>query len=132
MNPPPREPRLRLRRSMRVVRSGDFQRAFRLGSRARAEFLLVVARETEGPTRLGLSIGKRIHKRAHDRNRLKRILREAFRLSHAELPAGLDLVIVPAAPGVRPTLDQARKELVLLSHKAARRLREKRAQEAAG
>jgi ribonuclease P protein component len=81
-------------RSRRIVSKIDFERAFRQGSRARGAILLVVARENElGETRLGLSVGKSIWKGAVQRNRVRRIFREAFRLSYPELPAGFDLVL---------------------------------------
>ncbi len=114
---------------MRLLRPPQFQRAFRQGSRAKSKYLLVVAVPHTGPTRLGLSVGKRIFRHAHRRNRLKRILREAFRLEYGALPQGVDLVIVPALPGCDPSLAEARKELVTLAHKALRRYREKHPQE---
>ena len=53
--------------------------------------------------RLGISVSRKKVKTAAARNRLKRLIREAFRLSKAELPAGLDLIVVPRhpAPAVR-------------------------------
>ncbi len=45
--------------------------------------------------RLGISASKRRLRKAHDRNRFKRIVREAFRLSKSQLPAGVDLIVVP-------------------------------------
>jgi ribonuclease P protein component len=117
-------------RPMRMLKSPEFDRAFRGGSRARADHLLVVCVEARfGHTRLGLSVGKRIFKQAKDRNRLKRCLREAFRLSYGSLPQGVDLVIVPAKVGAAPTVEQACKELVYLANKAQKRLLEKRATE---
>ena len=44
-------------------------------------------------SRLGLSVSRKVGV-APARNRIKRLLREAFRLSQHELPKGLDLVIV--------------------------------------
>ena len=42
--------------------------------------------------RLGLVVGKRVFPEAHDRNRARRILREAFRKRRAQLPS-VDLVV---------------------------------------
>jgi ribonuclease P protein component len=43
--------------------------------------------------RLGLAVSKKKLKRAVDRNRLKRVIRESFR-SHQTMLTGLDLVVV--------------------------------------
>ena len=116
-------------RPKRLVRSGDFTRAFQQGSRARGSILLVVARRNDvGHTRLGLSIGKVVWKSAVKRNRVRRIFRESFRLSYPELPVGFDLVLVAASPKLRPQLPPTCLELVSLARKAARRFDEKAAQ----
>jgi len=116
---------------MRLRRRRDFERAYRRGSRARGPLLVVVAVENRGAwTRLGLSVGRRIWRRAVQRNRVRRVFREAFRLEYEALPKGVDLVLIPAEPGLRPDLAATRAELVKLAHKAHRRAREKA--EAAG
>jgi ribonuclease P protein component len=51
---------------------------------------------------------------------VKRQIREAFRLSKAELPAGVDLVVVPRGPGL--TSEAARLALPALAKAVARRL----------
>ena len=113
-------------RKKRIVQKGDFDRAFRGGSRARGSILLVVARENGlGHTRLGLSVGKSIWKGAVQRNRVRRVFRESFRVSYPELPVGYDLVLIPAAPKLEPTLAPTCAELVKLARKAVARQLEK-------
>ena len=58
---------------------------------------------------------------------MRRVFREAFRLSLPELAPGLDVVLIGSVPGIRPSLDPTRKELMQLVQKAHRRYREKRA-----
>jgi len=112
-------------RHFRLVRKADFARTYRDGRRARGALLLVVgAHNGLAHCRLGLSVGRRIWRGAVQRNRVRRIFREAFRLSASELPVGLDLVLIPAAPKLVPGLAATREELVKLAHKVARRLAE--------
>lgn len=122
--------RLTLPRRLRVIRRGDFGRAYREGSRARGGILLVVAvpNGLDHP-RLGLSVGRAIWRSAVRRNRVKRIFREAFRLEQQALPAGYDLILIPGAPRLDPALAPTRAELVRLARKAARRCEERRARE---
>jgi len=111
---------------MRLVRSKDFARVYRRGSRARGSFITVaLARNDLDGTRLGLSIGKRMDKRAVARNRLRRLVREAFRLEYADLPRGFDLVAIGSTPKARPDLAALRRELRRLAQKAARRVAER-------
>jgi len=56
-----------------------------------------------------------------DGNRLRRLYREAFRLTKAELPAGLDLVLIPRGQEL-PALDELKESLLKLVPQAARRL----------
>ena len=63
--------------------------------------------------RLGISASKRKVRMASDRNRVKRLVREAFRLGKAELPEGIDLVVVPRGGAL--TFEQARRGLPSLA-----------------
>jgi len=115
-------------RRLRLVRENDFKKVFSEGSRARGASLLVVVRENGLPdSRLGLSVGKSIWKSAVKRNRVRRVFREAFRLSRHELPSGIDVVMIPAAPKLVPVLSIVSRELVELSAKAVRKQRARRA-----
>ncbi len=68
--------------------------------------------------RLGLSVGRRVGSAVH-RHRIKRLLRESFRLEMAQLPAGYDLV-VNVRPHSSPTLAMYRRLLVELAGRAVR------------
>ena len=115
-------------RRLRIVRETDFKKAFAEGARARGGALVVVVRENGLPeSRLGLSVGKSIWKSAVRRNRVRRVFREAFRLNRRELPAGLDVVMIPAAPKLDPDLHVVGRELVELVAKALRKQRARRA-----
>lgn len=79
----------------RLSRSADFDRVFRSGrSHACREFVLYVfPRAEEAPPRLGLSVSRKVGG-AVQRNRVKRLVREAFSAESHRLPAGMDAVVV--------------------------------------
>jgi len=91
-----------LPRDARVRRAGDFaalrQASGRLGGRC---FSVRYRPNGLDHARLGLAISKRVSKRAVERNRIKRLLRESFRRARAQLPP-IDLVVMAreAAAGV--------------------------------
>src|SRR5579859_7744459 len=82
----------------RLSRSADFDRVFRQGrSHACREFVLhVFPRQSEAPPRLGLSVSRKVGG-AVQRNRVKRLLREAFALEAGRLQPGTDAVVVARA-----------------------------------
>ncbi len=81
----------------RITRRGDISRLFKEG-RPRANGLItILALPNDDPvrrSRLGVGVSKQ-HGGAVRRNRIKRVLREAFRLTRSELPPGWDFMIVP-------------------------------------
>ena len=105
--------------SARLRDARQFKRVFAEPQRFDGVGFLVLARaNTHGSARLGLAIAKRCCARAVDRNKLKRIVRESFRVHVDSLPA-VDIVVLcaPAArhltsPDLFSGLDRAWKKVL--------------------
>jgi ribonuclease P protein component len=83
-----------LPRDARLRRPGDFAALRTNSGRAGGRCFHVRYRDNElGHARLGLAISKRVSKRAVERNRIKRLLRESFRRVRHQLPA-VDLMVM--------------------------------------
>lgn len=116
----PRHP-LKFPKLVRVRSRLDFAAVYERGVRISDGCFSLTALSNERPTsRLGLAVSKRCGN-AVRRNRLKRRLREAFRLSRAELPTGLDLVVQPRAE-TPVKLSVLRHSLLSLAKRAAKKL----------
>ena len=104
--------------SRRVLRKVDFDVAFRQGRRVGDPLLTLVLRPNGlGHPRLGVALAAKTVGNAVARNRLRRIIRDSFRLAQARLPAA-DL-IVGARAGVRTApVPQIRASLETLWNKA--------------
>jgi len=82
-------------RSDRLLKRHQFEELQSNGRKIYTKFfLLSVAPRREGPSRLGVTITKRVAPNAVERNRVKRRAREFFRRYRSHLLQPLDIVIV--------------------------------------
>ena len=102
---------LRLLRSDRLRKRFEFRRARDTGRRVHtASFVFQVAR-SEGPgCRLGLTVSRKVGS-AVRRNRIKRLLREAFRTDRALFPERADVVVIAKDSCAVRSLGDVRSEL---------------------
>jgi len=92
------QPRQKLVKSSRLRCSEDFKQTFHQGYRIRQGCLTAYAKSNDlCYARLGLAVAKKIIPNATSRSRIKRIIRESFRLNQALL-GGLDIVVVVNEP----------------------------------
>jgi ribonuclease P protein component len=88
----------------RLANKADFERLLRKGERRTIEgYTFYMQKRDAGPPRLGMLVTRQHAARATVRNRIKRCVREAFRLEQASLGA-LDILVRPPF-GQRPGAD---------------------------
>ena len=111
--------RLTLPARLRLRHKGDFDAAYARGRRIGDGFFAVtVMRNEMGAPRLGLAVAVKVAGGAVARNRLRRIIRESFRLHQREIPP-VD-VVVSLRPKAREASSEAlRASLAVLWKKVA-------------
>lgn len=83
----------RLPRSERLTTSAEFQALFHRGTRIERPSFLVLWRESESGRRVGFAVSRRL-RRAVDRNRIRRRLREAYRAARSVAPETVAVILI--------------------------------------
>lgn len=82
-------------RQERIGLKRDFDRILKFGKSLENQFLNVFLLKNQlGYSRLGLIVSRKLGK-SHDRNKLKRRLREVFRLNKLHIGKNIDIIIKP-------------------------------------
>ena len=112
----------RFPKQLRLRKQAEFDRVYQARLFA-ADDVLIVNGYASGLShpRLGLSVSRKVGK-AVIRNRWKRLIREAFRLSKTQLPPGLDLVVRPQK-GAEPDFQAIARSLPALAQRILRKVR---------
>jgi ribonuclease P protein component len=105
----------------RLRKHADYQRAYAAGrkrqSSAMSWFLAPQTIDGVAGPRVGLTVGKVIGK-AHERNRIKRRMREALRRHIDLLPAGFDLILHPRRIVLTMDFAQLEREVLRILEQA--------------
>jgi len=109
-------------KNLRLRKTSDFSLVYQSKGYVADDTLVMNARRNGlSQTRLGLSISRKVGN-AVQRNRWKRVIREAFRLNQHSIPTGFDVVIKPRK-GALPEFPQVQRSLLGLFQRIQRKLK---------
>ena len=103
--------RWRFTKADRIRTSKEYKMLSKYGDRHYSDFFVVIYRQRQRPlTRLGITVSKKVGK-AVTRNRIKRIIRDYFRLNRHFLPGRLDINIIARQKSGRLSAAEIRDHL---------------------
>jgi ribonuclease P protein component len=106
-------------KDFRLRNASEFKKVYEGGAkRVSRSFVLFAMRNGLKHSRFGLTTPRKFGQ-AHERNRVKRRIREILRTSIAEIPRGFDFVLNPRRSANGLHLEELRAELVALLGTAA-------------
>lgn len=115
-----KQPLFSLSARRRLKRRRDFDRVSKEG-KSLSDGLLRVRAAPNGLAhgRLGIIVSRRMSRLSPERNRMKRLVREAFRLHQHALPPGTDWLVIPKGNLSRKSLREIEASLLKLARRYA-------------
>ena len=94
-----------------------FRRLYHSNGQANGYLVLYARRNRTGTNRVGITVGKKLGK-AHVRNRVRRRLREVYRLNEAKFQPGWDIVVVARSRCISASFQDIVNAYLTLANKA--------------
>ena len=94
-----------------------FQRLYHTKGQADAYLVLYARKNRTGTNRVGITVSKKLGK-AHVRNRVRRRLREVYRLNEDKFQPGWDIVVVARSRAVEAKFSRLTESYLSLAAKA--------------
>ncbi|MDD2943406.1 MAG: ribonuclease P protein component [bacterium] len=101
----------------RIRKRREFLNIQGVGNKASSGSFLLCWSAAE-QSRIGVTVTTKVDKRAVRRNRLKRLVREFFRLNRSRINGNYDIVVIARNSAVTTSNDKLRRELAYLFYKA--------------
>lgn len=103
----------------RLKRKKDFEKVLKKGKTFKKNFLLFKVLENKiKKTRIGIIVSQKVSKKAIERNKLKRRIREIIRPELKNIKTGIDGVII-VLPGLgKSSFQETRKDILKIFEKA--------------
>ncbi|MCC6750508.1 MAG: ribonuclease P protein component [Deltaproteobacteria bacterium] len=106
----------RLLRADRLTQRREYLAVQGQGRKVHLDHLLAFIRPSSGRRRLGITVSRKVGN-AVIRNRLKRLIREAWRRCKGQFPMGYDLVLVAKRSGAEATYADVFRQLLQVARK---------------
>ncbi|MDD5639820.1 MAG: ribonuclease P protein component [Candidatus Pacebacteria bacterium] len=102
----------------RLKRKKDFENIFAGGKTIKTRYFFLKTIETSSQdSRIGFIVSKKVSKKAVERNRIKRLFREAVRLDIDRIKSGYDLVFIILNSAKEIDLTEIKKEIIFILEK---------------
>ena len=94
-----------------------FRRLYATSGQADSYMVLYARKNRQGKNRVGITVSKKLGK-AHIRNRIRRRVREVYRLNEAAFRPGWDIVVVVRSKAIDASFSQLTESYLSLARRA--------------